>query len=215
MNSIISVFEKSMDTYYMICPKKWNPEFTDTVPKKVIAECFNELISDVETSENHLFTEFYSVIKDSTICSAIIDSIFEWSVSYYYSNKNRLSKLDVNFFKSIYLYKKNLLLENLKDNEKINNQTLRKELLDGRLDAYNLCWMSAHELHPKQWEKYKLKYDNIKKEEESVQVSKAYKCRKCGENKCRVTIQQTRSADEPSTIFITCLNPQCLALFRR
>lgn len=215
MSVIYPLFEKEMDIYLSYNPKKWNDEFTENIPKSVIAECFHELNCNIETLEDHLFSEFFTILKQKQLCQFIIDSLFEWSVTYYYTNKNRTNNIDVNFFTSIFLYKKNLILENLNNNRHINNQTLKNDLLEGRIDAMNLCWMNAHELHPKQWEKYKLKYDNIKKEEETVQVSTAYKCRKCGQNKCRVTIQQTRSADEPSTIFITCLNPQCLALFRR
>ena len=37
-------------------------------------------------------------------------------------------------------------------------------------------------------------------------VTDQFKCSKCGQRKCTYYQKQTRSADEPMTTFITCVN---------
>ena len=36
-------------------------------------------------------------------------------------------------------------------------------------------------------------------------TSNVYRCKKCKKNKCQVTQRQTRSADEPATTFVKCI----------
>ena len=40
----------------------------------------------------------------------------------------------------------------------------------------------------------------------NIEYSKSYKCSKCGKNESNVATAQTRSADEPMTIFVTCIH---------
>ena len=46
----------------------------------------------------------------------------------------------------------------------------------------------------------------MEERENNMAFSDQYKCRKCGESKCKITQAQTRSADEPMTTFTRCLD---------
>ena len=50
--------------------------------------------------------------------------------------------------------------------------------------------------------------DTMEIEEDAEKVSPLYSCRKCN-SRCLWTQQQTRSADEPMTVFLRCTNPLC------
>ena len=69
--------------------------------------------------------------------------------------------------------------------------------------------MKAELLYPELWETLLLK--NVKKMaklglEKNQQGTSMFKCGKCKLNNCTYFQMQTRSADEPMTTFVTCLN---------
>jgi len=116
-----------------------------------------------------------------------------------------------NFIK---LYENNIrtLLINLDKNNYVSNDNLMNNLLDGTFTPKQI---SEHIvecpqiLFPNRNKKY---FDYIEKQEEvaydksKLAIESEYKCRKCKENKCAVNQAQLRSADEPMSILITCLN---------
>jgi transcription elongation factor S-II len=68
--------------------------------------------------------------------------------------------------------------------------------------------MSPQELYPDLWEELILK--NVKKmamlgKSKQEQGTGMFKCGKCKLNNCTYFQMQTRSADEPMTTFVTCL----------
>ena len=69
--------------------------------------------------------------------------------------------------------------------------------------------MSHQELNPERWtELIRLKSirDKNKYEQNLEAITDSFTCRKCRSKKCTYYELQTRSADEPMTIFITCLD---------
>ena len=65
--------------------------------------------------------------------------------------------------------------------------------------------MSPSQLHPLKWQYWVKKKEYKEHRENSIAYSDAYKCKKCGESKCNISQVQTRSADEPSSLFISCM----------
>jgi DNA-directed RNA polymerase subunit M/transcription elongation factor TFIIS len=90
-------------------------------------------------------------------------------------------------------------------NKRINNQTLLPSLLDGGMDAYFVAFMTPQQMHPARWSKELEKRRVAEAADDNKKVTDIYKCRKCGDRKSTTTQMQTRSADEPMTIFVTCL----------
>ena len=69
--------------------------------------------------------------------------------------------------------------------------------------------MTHQELNPKKWEaliEQKIKRDKAKYETKIQAATDIFKCRKCKSNECTYYQMQTRSADEPMTTFVSCIN---------
>jgi transcription elongation factor S-II len=69
--------------------------------------------------------------------------------------------------------------------------------------------MESRELFPESWQDLadeQLKRETTMLEGSSEVGSDMFKCKRCGKAKTRYWEMQTRSADEPMTIFIRCLN---------
>lgn len=92
-----------------------------------------------------------------------------------------------------------------RNNKKINNQTLQPSVMNGKINPYYLAFMPPHHIHPVAWFELLERRRNAEQANNEQKVTDIYKCYKCGDRKSTTTQQQTRSADEPMTIFVTCL----------
>ena len=103
------------------------------------------------------------------------------------------------------------IMHNLKDE---NNNEFRNDIIEGKITPEELCTMEATEMLNKNKQEeiekqIKDKIDEVRTDwnEKHGQVTEGmYKCRVCGGKKTIQHEQQTRSADEPMTLFITCVN---------
>ena len=69
--------------------------------------------------------------------------------------------------------------------------------------------MTPQEKFPEHWKELideKEKTDRVLYEVDTGGATDQFKCTKCNKRLCSYYELQTRSADEPMTIFITCLN---------
>lgn len=112
----------------------------------------------------------------------------------------------IEFMVNIYEDKIQDICKNLDThNERIKNYTLRKLLLQKKLDPFFVAFMTPQQLHPVRWAKELERRRVIETTNNEQKVTENYTCRKCGDKKSTTTQTQTRSADEPMTIFVTCL----------
>ena len=100
------------------------------------------------------------------------------------------------------------LVFNLQDKK---NPDLRRRVLVGDVAPEKLAHMSADELASDalRQEKDKMREHALFESERGAikaATTDAFKCGKCGKRKCAYTQAQTRSADEPMTTFVTCMN---------
>ena len=84
-----------------------------------------------------------------------------------------------------------------------------KRVLDGEFKLYEIASMTSYEMFPEKW--FELKDKLLQREQKILEGNKSratdqFKCRRCGKRECTYYELQTRSADEPMTIFVTCLN---------
>jgi transcription elongation factor S-II len=80
---------------------------------------------------------------------------------------------------------------------------------NGELKSHEIAFMTHQEMQPKKWEeliKAKSIRDKNKFEQELEAMTDRFTCRKCFSKKCSYYALQTRSADEPMTLYITCLD---------
>jgi DNA-directed RNA polymerase subunit M/transcription elongation factor TFIIS len=110
------------------------------------------------------------------------------------------------FLEIIYQDKLHDLITNLNPSyERVENKTLLPGVIDGKIDPYYLAFMRPEQLHPQRWLSEMTKRKTIEEYGSNMKVTDLYTCYKCKQKKCITTQLQTRSADEPMTIFVTCL----------
>jgi DNA-directed RNA polymerase subunit M/transcription elongation factor TFIIS len=108
----------------------------------------------------------------------------------------------------VFLYKKNYnkVYSNVANNK--NAAFVIKKLKYGYWEPENIISMSHEELYPDMWEdfiiKNKKKMDLLSLDNKQ-QGSNMFRCGRCKKNNCTYFQLQTRSADEPMTTFVTCL----------
>jgi len=153
---------------------------------------------NIDRSANQL--KLNKLLSNIDLALKIELSILEYSLIYCQNNK-----YDKRFIVSVYQDKFDFLISNIKNVPKINNLTLKKNLLNGKINPNYVAFLSPQQIHPEKWDYFIKKKENIEQRENSISYSDAYKCYKCGESKSRVRQSQTRCADEPMTTFVTCL----------
>lgn len=108
------------------------------------------------------------------------------------------------YFVQLYTDRLRSLLVNLK-----NNPDLLTQLQSGEIPPQNIAFMTHQEFQPDHWKtliERKMKRDASKYTDNIQASTDMYTCKKCRSKRCTYYEMQTRSADEPSTIFVTCLD---------
>jgi transcription elongation factor S-II len=113
-----------------------------------------------------------------------------------------VKKWDNKHFVQIYLDRLRSIYTNLNDNiiEQINSESIK---------AHVVAFMTHQELNPDKWQELidkKIIKDKNKFESNLEASTDTFTCRKCKSNKCTFYQQQIRSADEPMTTFVQCLD---------
>jgi transcription elongation factor S-II len=119
------------------------------------------------------------------------------------ANKRVVKKWDNPFFVQIYLDHLRSIYVNLKSDRLI------KMVNSGEIKAQEIAFMTHQEIFPEKWEeliKAKSIRDKNKFEQNLEAATDTFTCRKCKSKKCTYYQMQTRSADEPMTIFVTCID---------
>ena len=128
--------------------------------------------------------------------------IHNWSLKEA-TNKRVVKKWDNPFFVQIYLDHLRSIYNNLKSNRLISM------IVKGEIKAQDIAFMTHQEMEPEKWEeliKAKSIRDKNKFEQNLEAMTDTFTCRKCHSKKCSYYALQTKSADEPMTLFITCLD---------
>ena len=126
--------------------------------------------------------------------------------------KNIKRTWDNIIFKNLYLSKCISIYSNMKSNSYINNYQLIHNLENNKINPENIANLSTYEIFPDNWKillDNKSKRDKIKYELKQQSMTDQYKCNRCGSRATSYYEVQTRSADEPMTTYITCLNCGC------
>lgn len=119
-----------------------------------------------------------------------------------YIQKNNINN---NLFKFIYNNIKGNINALLDKNSPYFNEHLFNEIKNNKINYIELLRLLPSKQNPRLWADIitKIQNENIIKTQNLI--STMYKCKKCNSNKCMVTQLQTRSADEPTTTFISCM----------
>jgi len=152
--------------------------------RKNIVDKLNRLIDDESKCINMEKGIYNSCIKEGKI-------------------RKIINKWENKQFETLYVSKLWSVLSNLKNSELIQ-QIKNNEIL-----PQNVAFMTHQEMNPKQWKdmiERKIRRDESKYSTNLEASTDMFTCRKCKSKKCTYYELQTRSADEPATIFVSCLN---------
>jgi DNA-directed RNA polymerase subunit M/transcription elongation factor TFIIS len=120
------------------------------------------------------------------------------------TNNQIIKKWQNPLFCEIYHSRLRAIYINLKRNEDLRNQ-----LKNGEINMNQFAFMTHQEMNPLQWKdriERKIKRDRLKFTNNVKASTDMFTCGRCKSKQCTYYEMQTRSADEPTTVFITCLN---------
>ena len=83
------------------------------------------------------------------------------------------------------------------------------QIINGELKSHEVAFLTHQEFDESKWKELiekKMKRDDSKFNVNIESSTNLFTCKKCGSKKCTYYELQIRSADEPATIFITCLD---------
>jgi len=134
--------------------------------------------------------------------------IYNYSIDYATHHQIPLSWA-CDLFKEIYLAKVKSVYTNLSNKYSIKNKRLLKRLQDKEFMPHELAEFRPENLYPEIWKDIidrELMRTKAAYEPQATAMTDRYTCGKCKKNRCSYYELQTRSADEPMTMFITCLH---------
>lgn len=151
---------------------------------------------------NKLSTFFDKTETKEKYATNLEKGIHNWTIKES-TNKKVIKKWDNPFFVQIYLNHLRSIYINLK------NEQLVQLIINGTIKPHEIAFMTHQEMSPEKWEeliKAKSIRDKNKCEQTLEAATDTFTCRKCKSKKCTYYQMQTRSADEPMTIFVTCID---------
>lgn len=110
--------------------------------------------------------------------------------------------------KDLYMSIARSIIGNLDQSSYIGNQSLFQAVHAGEMSMEQLVKKNAYELYPENWQSLidqQVKREQIQLEGDRSRATDRFQCNRCGKRETTYYELQTRSADEPMTIFINCL----------
>lgn len=141
-------------------------------------------------------SKLQEVTKNIVYATEIEAGIYEFCLIYMIENK-----LHDSSFKSVYEYIVFNIVKNI-----IKNHEIIDKIKIGALKPHMIAFMKPHQLNPENWSALLTRIQKQEEAENNLPTTDAFKCRRCEQRRCTVRYLQTRSSDEPMTIFVTCCN---------
>ena len=157
---------------------------------------------------NFMRNKLASIVDDEKTARRIERGIYNFALEK--AEKNRIVRTwDNKLFKQIYIDKCRSIYTNLNSDNYIKNERLLNRVRDKEFKARELAFMTPQHIFPEKWKQLldmKYKRDKVLYETKPEAMTDQFKCGRCKKRKCSYFEFQTRSADEPMTVFITCIN---------
>jgi DNA-directed RNA polymerase subunit M/transcription elongation factor TFIIS len=158
---------------------------------------------------------FYNMIKENPRINLtkveiknLEIAIFNWSIDFA-NGRHIIRNWEHSQFRMVYLNKCMTIISNLDNNGYAKNKTLYSRVKSGEISITQLPYLQPNQLNPENWTDIMEaihKKDKASKTEANISYTDQFKCGRCKQRKTTYYTQQTRSADEPETIFIRCVN---------
>ena len=153
---------------------------------------------------NNLKLRLNKYIKNNKKSENLEKGIYNYAIQ---EAKRRkvIRKWDNQMFMVIYLDRYKSVFANI---SKKKSEVL-KLIKKNKIKSHLLANMTHQEIEPNRWKEIiemKIKRDKSATTVDLSAATEQFTCGRCKKNKCPYYQMQTRSADEPMTTFITCLN---------
>jgi len=162
---------------------------------------FNRVIDNSQEFRQKIKNKLNAIINDENISDNLEKGIYNYTIKEC-EEKKLIKKWSNSYFVLIYLQKLKIIMINL------SNKDLFDRLKFKKFKAHELAFMNHQDLRPDLWENL-LNIKKIRDENKFTPKLEAstddFTCFKCKSKKCTFYQLQTRSADEPMTTFVTCL----------
>ena len=152
--------------------------------------------------DNNKFTD------TKTLSNDIEKGIYNWIIQKC-NEKEIMKRWDNSFFRKMYLTKSISLYSNLDPDSYIGNRRFITRFKNNEFKAYDIAFFESLHIFPEAWKKIyddKEKRDKVLYEVNKDMATDIFTCGRCKKKECTYYQLQTRSADEPMTTFVTCLN---------
>ena len=160
------------------------------------------IIKNPNTFRDNIRKELFKIIENEKICENLEKGIYNYCIQHS-DKKNIVKKWDNIYFCHVYLDRLRTIIVNLRD------KTLLDNLKTKKFKAHELAFMTHQEMKPEKWqtliEAKKIRDENLYAPKLDGNTDN-FTCRKCKSNNCSYYQLQTRSADEPMTTFVTCID---------
>lgn len=159
-------------------------------------------IAQPDKFRTNICKKLSAIICDDIISTNLEKGIFNFAIKEG-TSKKIIKKWDNTQFVQLYLDRLRSIYINLK------NEDLLIQVKTGEITPQTLAFMTHQEMNQTRWKELidqKIKRDANKYVTNIQASTDMFTCRKCKSKKCTYYELQTRSADEPATIFITCLD---------
>ncbi len=134
--------------------------------------------------------------------------VYNWTIEY--SNEHGIIKNWDNItFTEIYKNKCRSVFANLDKNTYIGNKRLITRLEENEFLPRDIPYMKPDNMFPERWRdilETKMRKDAKIGENTLTSMTDQFRCSRCKKRECVYHSIQLRSADEPETIFVRCLN---------
>jgi transcription elongation factor S-II len=157
-------------------------------------------IENPELFRENIRKKFNDILKIEKNSNNLEKGIFNYTLKEAEQRKV-IKKWDNKYFVQIYLDRVRSIVINL-------NQNVIEQINDGSVKPHVVAFMTHQELLPEKWKdliEVKTKRDKNKFETNISAATDTFTCRKCKKNQCTYYQMQTRSADEPMTLYISCV----------
>ena len=167
-------------------------------------------VLDPEAFRNKIKETIDEYVKDKKLSLNLEKGIFNYSLREA-NNHNVVKKWDNVYFVELYITRYRTIHQN------IMNPVVLEKIKSKKVRVDKISFMNHQELNPEHWapfiEEKKILLENkfSPNLEASTDDFTCFKCKSAGRphNKCTYYQLQTRSADEPMTTFVTCLQCGC------
>lgn len=162
-----------------------------------------QTINNVDLFRKNIRDKLNMYLQNENDAINLEKGIYNWSIKEAI-NKKIVKKWDNPFFIRIYIDHLRSIYINLIKNKKLIETIVNNDIL-----SQDIAFMNHQEMMPDKWESLlKAKHiRDINKFEQKLEASTdTFTCRKCKTKNCNYYQMQTRSADEPMTTFVTCLD---------